>query len=241
MSLFRGTTLQDPAPFSPPSPPPRQSQGQYRHDANHLSLTNCPAVFIPFLKLWSSCVPTIQNLAPEYQHDLARIICGLPPLAQPLLSVLNRLAADLRFISIEISQRRSFQDRYANDLQAAIDVGGNGSTGSGSVKASFVPPPMYAPSASPSYTGSGKVPPSLSLKPPLSSSHAPPHSAHSRQPSPSSGFLTPPQTPPRQRTPTIATPTSPAIELIRETLYAALADVLVSSHCSKLPSSVNKL
>jgi hypothetical protein len=35
--------------------------------------------------------------------------------------------------------------------------------------------------------------------------------------------------PPRQRTPTIATPTSPAIELIRETLYAALADVLAST------------
>lgn len=34
---------------------------------------------------------------------------------------------------------------------------------------------------------------------------------------------------PPQRTPTIATPTSPAIELIRETLYAALADVLTST------------
>ena len=73
---------------------------------NHLSPidTNCLAVFIPFLRLWSSCVPTIQNLTPKYQRDLARIICGLPPLAQPLLSVLNRLAADLRSISIEIDQ-----------------------------------------------------------------------------------------------------------------------------------------
>jgi hypothetical protein len=34
---------------------------------------------------------------------------------------------------------------------------------------------------------------------------------------------------PLPRTPTIATPTSPAIELIRETLYAALADVLAST------------
>jgi hypothetical protein len=38
-----------------------------------------------------------------------------------------------------------------------------------------------------------------------------------------------PPIPPRQPTPTIATPTSPAIELIRETLYAALADVLAST------------
>jgi len=55
-----------------------------------------------------------------------------------------------------------------------------------------------------------------------------------RFPSSNLSSLTPPQssplrTPPRQRTPTIATPTSPAIELIRETLYAALADVLEST------------
>ena len=70
---------------------------------NHLSPTNYPVVFIPFLGLWSSCVPTIQHIAPEYQHDLACIIYGLPPLAKPLLSVLNRLAAGFRSISIEIA------------------------------------------------------------------------------------------------------------------------------------------
>ncbi|KAH9983751.1 hypothetical protein BJV77DRAFT_1041342 [Russula vinacea] len=179
---------------NPPSVPlPRRGasrrekpESSPRPDTTHLSLTNCPAVFIPFLRLWSSCVPTIQNLAPEYQHDLARIICGLPPLAQPLLP---------------ISQRRSFQDRYASDLQAAID-------------ASFVPPPMYAPSPVPAYPGKGKIPPAYSPRIPTSNS----------------GFLAPPsQMQPPQRTPTIATPTSPAIELIRETLYAALADVLTST------------
>ena len=228
----------------PPSVPLPRGRGN-RRDTNHLSLTNCPPVFIPFLKLWSSCVPTIQQLAPEHQHDLARIICGLPPLAQLLLPVLNRLAADLRSISIEISQRRSFQDRYASDLQAAIDVGGGGGggggggrgpSGTGSVKASFVPPPMYAPSPAPPYTGSGKTPPSPSSKPPPYPSYSPPHGAYSsRTPSSNSSSLAPPQqTPRRQRTPTIAAPTSLAIELIRETLYAALADVL-SSTPSLLP------
>ncbi|KAN0115739.1 hypothetical protein V8E52_006551 [Russula decolorans] len=198
----------------PPSVPlPRRggsrregSESSLRSDTDRLSLANCPVVFIPFLKLWSSCVPTIKKLAPEHQHDLARIICNLPPLVQPVYPLLNRLAADLRSISIEISQRRSFQDRYASDLQTAIDGGGGGSTNSGQVKASFVPPPAYTPSPVSPYPEKGEMRPSL----------APPQ--------PSS-----PQTPARQRTPTIATPTSPAIELIRETLYAALADVLEST------------
>ena len=206
-------------------------------DTNRLSLDNCPAVFIPFLRLWSSCVPTIQKLAPDHQHDLARIICGVPPLVQPVYPDLNRLAAELRSISIEISQRRSFQDRYASDLQAVIGVGDDGSTGPGQVKASFVPPPAYTPSPVPPYPGSKKMRPPPSPKSRPSPSSSPPHSANSlRFPSSNSGSLAPPQspvsplqTPPRQRTPTIATPTSPAIELIRETLYAALADVLEST------------
>jgi hypothetical protein len=186
-------------------------------------------VFTPLLRLWSECVPAIQNLNSEYQHDLARVICGLEPLTQPNLPVLGRLAADLRAISIEISQRRSFQDRYAGDLQAAIDVGGpTGGPGSLRVKASFVPPPVYTPSPT-TPTSPGKVPPSPQ---PPHSPHLLPPSAYSppRSRSHSPNSLTP------SRTPTIATPTSPAIEFIRETLYAALADVLAS-----MPSLVRLL
>jgi hypothetical protein len=179
-------------------------------------------VFIPFLRLWSECVPAIQNLKSEYQHDLARIICGLDPLTQPALPVLGRLAADLRAISIEISQRRSFQDRYANDLQAAIDVGEpGGGSGSLRVKASFVPPPMYTPSPT-TPTFPEKVPPSP--QPPRSPRLLPPSAySPSHTPSASANSLFLP------RTPTIATSASPAIEIIRETLYAALADVLAST------------
>lgn len=198
---------------NPPSVPlPRKEKSSPRHD---LSLTNCPEPFIPFLRLWSQCVPAIQNLDPEHQHDLARVICGLEPVTQPVLPVLGRLAADLRAVSIEISQRRSFQDRYASDLQAVLDIGAAGSPGALRVKASFVPPPMYTPSpTTPTFPEKTQPPPSPRLLPP--SAYSPPRS-------PSSTSLAPP------RTPTIAAPASPAIELIRETLYAALADVLAST------------
>jgi hypothetical protein len=83
-----------------------------------LSYENCPPPFFSFLRVWANTVPTIQSLIPEAQHDLARIICGLQPLLQN-----RRIAADLRAVAIEISRRRSFQDRYASDLQVALDAG----------------------------------------------------------------------------------------------------------------------
>ncbi|KAI0289738.1 hypothetical protein BC826DRAFT_592120 [Russula brevipes] len=250
---------------NPPSVPlprrrSRKEQSALRYD---LSLDNCPVPFIPFLRLWSECVPTIQGLVPEHQHDLARIICSLPPLFHPVPPVLGRLAADLRSISIEISQRRSFQDRYASDLQAVIDVGDPTDPGTPRAKASFVPPPMYTPSpTTPTFPGS--VPPSPQpphsphLLSPSAYSYSPsrspsPHRLQSgawspsRSPSPVPHLLPPnAYSPPRSpsssspasplTTPTIATTQSPAIELIRETLYAALADVLAST-----PSLLPKL
>ncbi|KAJ3501981.1 hypothetical protein NLJ89_g9092 [Agrocybe chaxingu] len=115
-----------------------------------LSFENCPPAFASFLRVWANTVPLIQNLAPEHQHDLARVICGLEPLHQDVVPIVNGISADLRAVAIEISQRRSFQDRYASALQAALDAGG--APGSSSPrKASFVPPPTYddTPSASP--------------------------------------------------------------------------------------------
>ncbi|KAF8881318.1 hypothetical protein BD779DRAFT_1445586 [Infundibulicybe gibba] len=168
---------------NPPSVPlPRLSKNA---PPMELSSENCPQSFISFLRVWTSTVPSIQALSPEHQHDLARIICGLEPLTNPLQPAINGIAADLRAVAIEISQRRSFQDRYASDLQAALD---SGSTGGSGKKASFVPPPVYDPSPTPSRTPSAF--------------------------------------PPRSPSPSILAPDSPAIEFIRETLYAALADAL---------------
>lgn len=180
----------------PPSVPlPRRSKTESA--AFNLSEENCPPQFRPFLLVWSHAVPEIQNLTPEHQHDLARIICGLDPIAVPANPRLKGISADLRAVAIEISMRRTFQDRYASDLQAALDAGTNGRT---KMKASFVPPPSYSPS-----TSSPKPSPSPSASD-ISFSPLPPS--------------------PTSPTPTILAPNAPAIEFIRETLYAALADVI---------------
>ncbi|KAH7918222.1 hypothetical protein BV22DRAFT_1123808 [Leucogyrophana mollusca] len=115
-----------------------------------LSATNCPPVFLPFLRVWSAAVPRIQDLAPQHQHDLARIICGLALISEGRCegTSLRGIAADLRAIAIEISQCRSFQNRYAANLQAALDARGDGP--SLKVKASLEPPPLYDDSRLPS-------------------------------------------------------------------------------------------
>ncbi|KAM6490147.1 hypothetical protein JOM56_014339 [Amanita muscaria] len=156
-----------------------------------LSFDNCPPVFAHFLRVWAESVPKIQFLIPEHQHDLARVICGLEPISQPLNIAINGIAADLRAVAIEISQRRSFQDRYASDLQAALDAGE--SLHKRTRKVSFVPPPIPTSPSSPS--------------------------------SPTRSF------PQRSAQPTILAPSSPAIEFIRETLYASVGDAL-----ERLPS-----
>ncbi|OCH86485.1 hypothetical protein OBBRIDRAFT_761286 [Obba rivulosa] len=192
----------------PPSVPlPKHHKGQARPPVD-LSSENCPPSFRSFWTVWSQSVPEIQNLTPEHQHDLARIICGLSPISQPANPRLKGIAADLRAVAIEISMRRTFQDRYASDLQAALDAGTNGV---GRFKASFVPPPVYD---APSPTAAPSSPPASSSRRSLKSSPSSRSRISAYPPSPTSSK------------PSLLTPESPAIELIRETLYAALADVL---------------
>jgi len=199
-----------------------------------LSYENCPPAFVSFLRVWANTVPSIQNLVPEHQHDLARVICGLEPLNHEATPVVNGIAADLRAIAIEISQRRSFQDRYASDLQAALDAGAGPQTPSPR-KASFVPPPVYDPSPLPSPNGSPRL--SLSIipesRPPPADPNVPPQSAgllspysstHGIQRSTSATSVASSSS--TASNPTILTQEAPAIEFIRETLYASLADAL---------------
>ena len=206
-----------------------------RHKKNtqplDLSTANCPPAFTGFLNVWCANVPRIQALLPEQQHDLARIICGLAPIGARDIPVLNGIAADLRAVAIEISQRRSFQERLSGDLQAAIDAGG--ATGL-RVKASFVPPPEYQPSPT-SSQGSSPLPSprpqTHDLPPPMPVPHLPnPHalSIHHPHPRQDAAHLSPYPGPsaPRTPSPSLADPSAPAIEAIRETLYAALGDVL---------------
>ncbi|PPR01265.1 hypothetical protein CVT24_006028 [Panaeolus cyanescens] len=213
---------------NPPSVPlPRNTKSGARNQPTDLSFENCPAPFISFLKVWANTVPKIQGLVPEAQHDLARVICGLEPLMPnaPSTPLVHGIAAALRAVAIEISQRRSFQDRYASDLQAALDAGGAPSPR----KASFVPPPVYVPSPSTSRSPSPNPSTRSSIEsnaPPLparSSYEKPPRSPGMLSPSSSStSYLAVPPSP----TSSILNHDAPAIEFIRETLYAALGDVL---------------
>ena len=182
-----------PLPRSSKSAPPRD-----------LTEANCPPAFLGFLRVWASTVLKIQGLQPEHQHDLARVICGLEPITQPFNPAISGIAADLRAVAIEISQRRSFQDRYASDLQAALDAGSSGSTLK--VKTSFVPPPAYdGPSGS-----------DAKREPTYGGKYSPPASP---------GAVFPARTP----SPVLFPHNSPALERIRQILYAALGDVLVGN------------
>ncbi|KAJ7087804.1 hypothetical protein C8R44DRAFT_27706 [Mycena epipterygia] len=209
---------------NPPSVPlPRHTKNSQPME---LSYENCPEAFVSFLRVWSNTVPAIQALAPEHQHDLARMICNLEPLVTPLQPSLNGIAADLRAVAIEISQRRSFQDRYASDLQAALDSGTTPAS-PGSKRAAFVPPPSY--DASPVSSAASSPRSSLDGHPQGS-----PQYANHDLPSQSPSYLSPPGSapasssgfPPRSPSPQILGQNSPAIEFIRETLYASLADAL---------------
>lgn len=221
---------------NPPSVPlPRRAKNGSTMPPADLSLTNCPPPFRQFLIVWSQVVPSIQSLTPEHQHDLARIICGLEPLSSPLNPRLNGIAADLRAVAIEISMRRTFQEKYASDLQSALDSGMPRSPGGRAVKASFVPPPGYDdPHANSPPVSTPSSPPqsSNSLAPPspYSQSHTlpvPARRGHSPSPSVSS-IASSARSPSRSEvfSPTILSEDVPGIEFIRETLYAALADVL---------------
>ena len=255
------------SPPSVPLPRPRKAQ---RDDSGpppapvDLSFENCPPQFTSFLRVWAGTVPAIQSLAPEAQHDLARIICGLQPISAWPLRLLpsprtnftsdhtasdtvRGLAEDMRAVAIEISQRRSFQDRYAEDLQAAIDAA-NGISGSSEnggkprvQHTSFVPPPAYdsavggSSGAGPSTAGPSGT---QQLSPPATPTTSSPQ--HLSPPT-TSQHLSPPATPTastsasgrRSRTssPSMLVPEATAtLMAIRETLYACILDVLSPSN-----------
>ncbi|KAF7294784.1 hypothetical protein MIND_01016100 [Mycena indigotica] len=206
---------------NPPSVPlPRSSKSATPME---LSYDNCPEPFIAFLRVWSKTVAPIQSLAPELQHDLARIICGLQPIVLPTEPSLNGIAADLRAVAIEISQRRSFQERYGEDLQAALDSGAAPATPSPK-RATFVPPPVYDPSPTSSANSSPRSSLDGHASPQYANRDLPPQSPSFLSPAPASAGPSNSGFP--KASPSLLTPDSPAIEFIRETLYACIADAL---------------
>ncbi|KAG8934519.1 hypothetical protein FRC01_002251 [Tulasnella sp. 417] len=251
-----------------------------------LSSETVPRAFKAFFSIWSALTPAIQALTPEQSHDLARLICGHEPLSQSASrhEQLRRMALDMRAVAIEISQRRTFQERYQSDLQAALDHGrpmsDDGRRTPSPLRATFVPPPGYEceKPLPPSPTSPRPVTPTSPMRvtnpdlngfgrePSMSTSPTSPLSTPIRVPSPNRPNVALPSTPPRTQPghrrnqssqylelpgrttpgrPTITVPSSSssspgrrspspavpaqlnsAIETIRETLYAELAEVL---------------
>ncbi|KIY50185.1 hypothetical protein FISHEDRAFT_39601 [Fistulina hepatica ATCC 64428] len=188
-------------PPSIPLPRPKKARHQMPDCSSNapidLSFENCPPQFIAFLRVWASTVPTIQSLVPQMQHDLARILCNMPPISSNSrrIDIIRGVAEDIRAVAIEISQRRSFQDRYAEDLQAAIIAG---STFSIPLKPAFKPPPDYNEATSPASISNHRLSAS-------SSRH------HSRS---------------RPQGPLLTPEANSSIAVIRETLYSAMLDVI---------------
>ncbi|KAF8647482.1 hypothetical protein AX16_006687 [Volvariella volvacea WC 439] len=208
----------------PPSVPlPRTVKGDPSHPNAPLDLSydNCPPAFVSFLRVWAGCVPRIQSLPPEQQHDLARIICGLFPISESCPLEINSIAAEIRAVAIEISQRRSFQDRYAAALQAALDAGLPSHK-----RATFMPPPLYDSVISPNST-------------PRTSLDTTTDAGGAVSPTDRAASPPPPRLPPRPSSTSLQSPSSaipsssssesPAMTFIRETLYAALLDAITST------------
>lgn len=201
---------------NPPSVPlPRSGKAAGASGPLDLTEHNCPEPFIRFLRVWAQNVQPIQSLSPDLQHDLARTICGLPPISNRQYPGLNGIAADLRAVAIEIGQRRTFQERYESDLQAALDAG-NQDGSIPAVKAKFAPPPMYEDAVSDSgHRGQRSRPVSGNMSSSSESRNPSRSPARSESSNASSHTLLPDD--------------SPAIEFIRETLYAALAEVIADT------------
>lgn len=104
-------------------------------------------------QVWESTVPIIQRLQSNRQHDLARIVCDLEPIGHR--HALNIIAAQLRGVAVEISQRRTFQERFQTDLQVALNA--NGSDRGETSQAKFTPPPSYVEKDSPQSPPSEKA------------------------------------------------------------------------------------
>lgn len=214
----------------PPSVPLPRSSSSKSSIPMDLSYENCPPPFVSFLRVWANTVPAIQSLVPEAQHDLARVICGLQPLYDNnnnnnnnshSKDVVYGIAADLRAVAIEISQRRSFQDRYASDLQAALDADADNV---GSKKASFVPPPAYEEEPLPSPNTRRVLSSSLTVPQPSPGLLSPTTTTTTNTTTTSRSTSPSPRS--RSPSPSLFPQDSPTIEFIRETLYASLADVI---------------
>lgn len=166
-------------------PPSVHVETSPSHPAFVLSLATCPTNLLPLFRLWSKAVQPLQDLSLDDQADVARLICDLEPLSTPISTVMIRLATDVQSMAITISQRKTFLERYTQDLEVGLAAGRS--------PMNFQAPPDYIPQ---------QTPPSTSHSHP---SHLSPQDA-------------------------IPATEDPALEAVRETLYAAIAEAIETSN-----------
>jgi hypothetical protein len=72
-----------------------------------LRRSTCPPTFKKLFKLFCLITPQIHSFPTPYQHDIVRLLVGLPPEESPIRQDVARAAESIRAIAIEISQRRT--------------------------------------------------------------------------------------------------------------------------------------
>ncbi|GAA5848542.1 hypothetical protein JCM8547_004545 [Rhodosporidiobolus lusitaniae] len=111
-----------------------------------LTSDNCPPTFTNAFGTWQAAVKPIQSLPSAARYDLALLLCDKAPAWSPLRTDVARLAGDLKGIALEILQRRTFQERFQSDLQAALDSAVRPRTSGESARheARYEAPPLYS-------------------------------------------------------------------------------------------------
>ncbi|ORY61918.1 hypothetical protein BCR35DRAFT_309002 [Leucosporidium creatinivorum] len=178
-----------------------------------LTSANCPPSFQSFFELWQASVKPIQRLSSDSRHDLALLLAGKETVSSPIQVDVVRLASNLKEIGLEITQRRTFQQRYQQDLDAALQSHVRPRrSGESERHTLYSPPPAYDGPA-PSITDYKGQPQALSAASPSHHHHARADElsfSHSQSSASSPRLLE-------------------NLSIIRETLYSALADILVST------------
>ncbi|KDE06668.1 hypothetical protein MVLG_03015 [Microbotryum lychnidis-dioicae p1A1 Lamole] len=183
-----------------------------------LTNENCPPFFLSFFHLWQASVPSIRRLPLEARHDLALLLCSKEPLQSVLRRDVVKLSGDLKAVALEIAQRGTFQQRFQADIQFALqarvrshpnDVKIYSGPSESTASEEGAPPPRYEAMAS------NQPGPLLGFADTARRGSDADHRGSS-----SGGMV-------RHETSDAAMMEN--LKVIRETLYSALADVLVSS------------
>lgn len=194
------------------NPPAVDVHASATNPAFSLSIATCPPTLLPLFRRWQRCVPLVQKLSTEQAHDVARLLCDLEPQTSPVSTLMVKLAADIEALALQISQRRTFLERYSQDLEMALHR-----------EMPIYQQQPYAVPASHIVDPHGHVPAAANTYPHPAATAAPPLPA---RPGTYHAAVVEAL---RPETPHIPETRNEDMIAIRETLYAVLADVLSQS------------